>query len=698
MKILLISKMLEKLVVIIIYAVSSHSSQSAAENVTIEKILDLTVFGQCNIYLKRFWDSQQTLDLTEKFIHVQQENRKDYALTSIENATHVFSGVSPTVSLFEGCVLTVLVGVNPKYGEVLDILMINNNYTYSSTPFSTYILISPAYQADSDVIYPRFTMLYLPVRVFYLLLPILQNDDLNLYTRPYLLVCAHCGESSWVKLMSGSSDLAYISSLNFSSSWSRNNVQILNKFVVGYDLTGCDEGPWLIAYQSTPIVSSWRDVCFHMYSFMDVLVRSVGRNLTLSSKSERDISDKRFFGHIEKGYISDQRFSGGFPDAASVWFQQVGIGQLYFCDCNPKSQSELLKAWVTPFERSVWLGLIIIFLLLSLLIGVKLQVGKLNTKNITAKDFVAPILAIAGIFLRQEGKKIGNQRLLLLTSFCVGVILLLYENFVTSKLVVPPPKLEYNFSGLLMAAGSKVIYSGEDSPTSLELIELETEALKWNITYLKAQFQFNGELHRRKPPLENGTILSYFGFYSAVDSDDELRKLKLLNNKCHCYIVNHEFRHVNAYIRFSLFQRKRFISILKILLESGIFSFFNEKIRKHENDILLTKLSRWLENDIIHSDFFVREETRMGVIKLENLKFIFVIFGGLEFLAVNIFILKEIGLRMSYVYCKVIVLKCWRAIWSVNYARLANRLSSFNFIRKTFKVVRGSILKTFSWK
>jgi hypothetical protein len=339
------------------------------------------------------------------------------------------------------------------------------------------------------------------------------------------------------------------------------------------------------------------------------------------------------------------------------------------------------------------------FLLLNLLVGVKLQVGKLNSKSSSVKDFVAPILAIAGIFLRQEGTKIRNQSLLLLTSFCVGVILLLYENCVTSKLVVPPPKLEHNFSGLLMAAGSKVIYTGEDSPTSLELIELETEALKWNITYLKAQFQCNGELHRRKPPLENGTILSYFGFYSALDNDRLLRTLKLLNNKCHCYIVNHAFRHVHAYIFVLLFQRKRFISVLNILRETGIFSFFNERIRKHSRDILFTKLSWWLENDIVHSDFFVHEESGIiRVIKFENLKFILVIFGGMEFLAVNIFILKEIGLRVSYVYCKVIVLKCWRAIWSVNYARLANRLCSFNFIRKTFKVVRGSLLKTFSWK
>jgi hypothetical protein len=309
MKLSSINKMLEKLVVIIIYAVSIHSSQSAAENVTIEKILDLTVFGQCNIYLKRFRDDQIYLDLTEKIIHVQQQNRKDYALTSIQNNTNLFSGLSPTVSLFEGCVLNVLVGVNPKYGEVLDIFMIDNNYTYSSTPFSTYILISPAYQADSDVIYPRFAMLYLPVRVFYLLLPILQNDDLNLYTRPYVLVCAHCGESSWVKIMSISSDLAYISSLNFSSSWSRNNVQIINEFADGYDLTGCEEEPWLRGYPSSFNISSRRDVCFDKYSFMDVLVRSVGRNLTLSAKSERDISDKRLLGDINEAYNSDPIFS-----------------------------------------------------------------------------------------------------------------------------------------------------------------------------------------------------------------------------------------------------------------------------------------------------------------------------------------------------------------------------------------------------
>jgi hypothetical protein len=694
MKMFSINKMLEKLVVIIIYAVSLHSSQSAAENVTIEKILDLTVFGQCNIYLKRFRDNQMFLDLTEKIIHVQQENRKDYALTSIENYTHLFPGLSPTVSLFEGCVLNVLVGVSPNDGKILDILMINNNYTYSSTPFSTYILITPAYQADAPVIYPRFTMLYLPVRVFYLFVPTLQNDDVNLYTRPYGLVCAHCEEWSWGKIMSVNSNLAYISSLNFSSSWSRNNVQIIDEFADGYDLTGCDEGPWLGGYHSRFIISSRRDVCFYTYSFMDVLVRSVGRNLTLSAKSEIDISDKRFSGHIYEAYVTDPIFT----QAASAWFQYVSIGKLHFCDCNPKSQRELLKAWVTPFERSVWLSMMIMFLLLNLLVGVKLQIGKLNSKSSRVKDFVVPILAIAGIFFRQEGAKIGNQSLLLLTSFCVGVILLLYENFVTSELVVPPPKLEHNFSGLLTAAGSKVIYTGEDSPTNAELIELETEALKWNIKYLKSQFELKKEIHSASPPLQNGTILSYFRFYSAVDSDLELRKLKLLYNKCHCYIVNHAFKHVHEYILSHLFQRKRFISVLNILRETGIFSFFNENIRKQYSDIKLTKLSRWLENDIVYSDFFVHEETRMGVIKLENLKFILVIFGGMQFLAVNIFILKEVGLRVSYIYCKVIVLKCWRAIWSVNYARLANRLCSFNVIRKTFKVVRGSILKTFSWK
>jgi hypothetical protein len=683
--------MLEKLVVIIIYAVSIHSSQTAAENVTIENILDLTVFGQCNIYLKRFRDNQWSLDLTEKIIHVQQENRKDYALTSIENATHLFPGLSPTVSLFEGCVLNVLVGINSKDLKILDNLMIKNNYTYSSTPFSTYILITPAHQANADVIYRRFTMLYFPVRVFYLFVPIFPDDDVNLYTRPYVLVCAPCGKS-WAKKMTVSSDLAYISSLNFSSSWSRNNVQIIDGFANGYDLTGCDDGPWLRGYHSRFFISSRRDVCLYKYSFMDVLVRSVGRNLTLSAKSEIDISDKRFSGHIYEAYVTDPKFS----HAASAWFQVVSIGKLHFCDCNPKSQKELLKAWVTPFEGSVWLSLMIVFLLLNLLVGVKLQVGKSNSKSSCVKDFVVPILAIAGIFLRQEGTKIGNQSLLLLTSFCVGVILLLYENFVTSKLVVPPPKLEHNFSGLLMAAGSKVIYTGEDSPTNPELIELETEALKWNITYSKAQFELNNELDDWNPPLENGTILSYFAFHSAVASDVQLRKLKLIYNKCHCYIVNHAFKHVHEYILSHLFQRKRFISVLNILRETGIFSFFNEK--KQYSDIKLTKLSRWLENDIVHSDFFVHEETRMGVIKLEKLKFILVIFGGMEFLAVNIFILKEIGLRVSYVYCKVIVLKCWRAIWSVNYARLANRLCSFNVIRKTFKVVRGSILKTFSWK
>jgi hypothetical protein len=133
--------MLGKVLSVVIFTISIHVSQAVAENVTIEKILDLSVFGNCNIYLKRFRDDQGTVDLTEKLILVQQELRKEYALTCIDNATRILPIATPTVSLFEGCVLHIIVGIVPYHLMRLHTFMVINNYTYSSTPFSTYILI-----------------------------------------------------------------------------------------------------------------------------------------------------------------------------------------------------------------------------------------------------------------------------------------------------------------------------------------------------------------------------------------------------------------------------------------------------------------------------------------------------------------------------------------------------------------------------
>jgi hypothetical protein len=642
--------------------ISIYVSQAVAKNVTIEKILDLSVFGNCNIYVKRFRDDQGTVDLTEKLILVQQDLRKDYALTCIDNATRVLPIATPTASLFESCVLNIIVGIVPYHLMRLHTFMFINSYTYSSTPFSTYILIPDMLKASEFLIYPYFAILVLPVRVFYLLVSTLPNDDVNLYARPYVLVCAHCGGSTMLQNIAVSTDLAYVSSLNFSSSWLRNDVQFVTGLIQRqFDLTGCEHSPW------KDVSASYRNsiprFCNDEFALMDVLVRSFNSNLTLSSRYRREETDNRFSGHISKGYLSNPQFH----HAASTWFLDVSVGVLSFCDCNPKSQKELLNAWVKPFRRSVWLCLIITFLLLCLTLEAKLHIGNKYINKRSSKDYVVPFITVAGIFLRQQGSKIGNQALVLLSSFCVGLILSLYENCVTSELVVPPAKFEHNLSSLLMIAESKVIYTGPEPHTNPDLVELKIETKKWNIKLSKDQLQWDRELHQKDLPLENGTRLSYFGFCSAVESGILLSKIKLQNNKCHCYLVKHAFRQRGLYLIFELFLRNRFAFICNILRENGILSFFSEKHRKHNINIFHTKLRRLMEKRMIRSDFFLREGPKMELINLESMYFIFVIFGGMGFLAVNIFILMEIDWLLLYVKTKGLVLKCVQPLCSFNY-------------------------------
>jgi hypothetical protein len=644
--------MLHKLLLINIYAVLSNFPLYLADSLTIEKTLDLTYFGTCNIYLKRFHENQVSVDLTEKLVHVQHKFRKDYALTLIDNATREFSMVSPTESLIEGCVLNIIIGIIPNDADRLDIFIKDNDYTYCSTPFSTYILIP-----DPSIRKVRFDLnplVRLPVRVFYLLVSSLQNDDINLYRRPYVLVCAQCGESSWAKGLVVNSELAYVSSLNFSSSWLRNDVQIINRFHDGYDITGCEHGPWMDF--SEPYEGSKRRFCNDNLAFMDLLVRSVESNLTVSAWYKTDFSDERF-----AGYLSFYRrlLQPSFSDAAASWFDHVGIGVLHFCDCNPKSQKEMLKAWVKPFDASVWLCLMITFLLLSLTVAVKLNVynGFTITRNRRIKDFFVSFMTVAGIYLRQEGAIVGNRCLLLLTSFCIGVILSLYENCVTSELVVPPAKFEHNLSSLLIVPDSKVIYSGPNSSENVDLIELQLETHKWNIKYSETQLELNDELHNKNLPMLNGTCLSYFAFYPPVEIDLLLLKSKYMNNKCHCYMVKHEFIPRESYFVFELFVRNKFASTLNILRESGIYLFFLEGLRKNSNSRFLAKLRRWLEDDNYHSDFFVREEPSMELIELVNLYFILVTCGGIGVIAVCIFTLKQMDWLALFVYYKGLISK-----------------------------------------
>jgi hypothetical protein len=680
-----INKMFRTSVSIIIYTILVYVPKSSAEKVTVENILDLSVFGPCNINLKWFREHQLAVDLIEEIVLVQQKRRKDYSLITIDNATRRVPMVSPTIGLFEGCVLNIIVGLGIFDGIRQDNFMYQNNYTYSSTPFSTYILIPYTYMADEIVMLPTFAMLELPVRVFYLLVPMLPDDDVNLYTLPYVLVCAPCGES-WAKKMAVSSRLAYVSSLNFSSSWSRNDVQITDGYTEG-NITGCDYAPWMRL-----------TACTHSFPLMDVLVRSIELNLTSSAKYKKDHWDNRFLGYIVGYYL----YYPSFENAASSWFDDTAIGGIYFCDCNPKSQMEMLTAWGAPFGRSVWVGLVITFLLLSLTIGIKLRIGKGYAKTCSVKDCIVPFFIVAGLHLRQQGSKVGNQILVILSSFCIGVVLSLYENSVTSKLVVPPPKFEHNLSSLLMTARAKVIYGGSNSSTNGNLMQLKTQTKKYNIQYSKDRFELNNvEFHDKALPLENQTRLAYFGVYSAVESDIRLRKITLENNKCHCYIVKHTFRKTGHYIYFGLLLRKRFISILNALRQSGITYFFNEKYRKYEGNLILAKLRRLSEEKKYHSDFFAREELGPDLIQLGNLHFLLVIFGGMELLAVIIFTLTEMDWVMLYNRSQLFARKCLHAIRSVNYVRIANRLCTCRLIRRKFRtcaIKGGSILKMYSWR
>jgi hypothetical protein len=148
---------------------------------------------------------------------------------------------------------------------------------------------------------------------------------------------------------------------------------------------------------------------------MDVLVRCVEPNVTLSTKYEKDVLDKGFSGHLEKGYLSDPHFD----DASVMWFPEPAVGRLYHGDCYPKSQNVMFNAWFAPLRKSVWLCLMITILLLSLTLMAQLRFGKMYSTDNNTKGYVASFITFAGLYLRQQGSKIAVQGLVVLSSFCI---------------------------------------------------------------------------------------------------------------------------------------------------------------------------------------------------------------------------------------------------------------------------------------
>jgi hypothetical protein len=350
----------------------------------------------------------------------------------------------------------------------------------------------------------------------------------------------------------------------------------------------------------------------------------------------------------------------------------------------------MLNAWVTPFSRSVWLGLVITYLLLSVTVGAQLQAGKICGNKASPDDYTVPFITVAGLFLRQEGANVECQSLLTLTSLFIGIILSQYENYVTSELVVPPPKFEHNLSSLMMSAGVKLIYSGSEIAINADPIELQTQLRKWSITYSKEQLELNNGLYRLGLPLFNGTRLAYFGYYSAAEIDLRLRFLKLVNNKCYCYIVKHTFRPRETYITFELFLRNRFASIANVLRQSGIIQLFSESFYNYEIARGRIQLRRRLEKSANHLDFFVSEGPRLAeIIKLENLHFIFVLFGGMVFVAVNTFMLEQVNWLSLWDNCK-------HSIRSGNCFSLTTDFSLLS-LKIEAQAIRNTIKKIFSW-
>jgi hypothetical protein len=362
----------------------------------------------------------------------------------------------------------------------------------------------------------------------------------------------------------------------------------------------------------------------------------------------------------DTGYIQLGIFYNvvNFRKASNCWYQRKGHGHIFYCICKSTAQRRLIyEGWIGSFAPSVWLGILITILAVSILVACKSSKTpktKTSFAFLFKKHFLVSVFDVLSLFLRQG--KLKKNLLILLSTFIAAILLASYENFMTSGIITPEPPKHHTLNSL-MEAGYNLLYDMDSSRNIVKQI-LEEHMLKSNIKYHTQQIKLghaSAFISMKAMDTNNTQYLSYFGWHSDIAGKAWLGRMQLYNKGCNCFILKDGFHEVPTYIDINHFLRSRFQRTLNRLQEDGLFSFFERTCPDIAHSLEKNRIRRRLsakESVNSNSDYSIGAEFgSTDYIGSPGLNVIFYSLIFWSFFWTVLFFLAELNYFVAFVCC-----------------------------------------------
>jgi hypothetical protein len=536
---------------------------------------DLTVFGPCVIHIKQFSDKITSIDLTSRIISATSVNG-GYNFFSIFNGTHPYPQIQPVASISEKCTVNVIIDFNAIQYLRLFLFMDANRYTFNSKPLSVYVLVV---RASYIAIFPLTVTL--PASIFVLKAPYNLMDTTAMESNKlFLYYCMLCAKP--IQSISSSTDIRILNDTHYQSKWVFPQ-QYIHALTTRYtsttrDISNCETliwQRWLASYidRQDPVFRA----CRRSYAFFDLLARREQGNLTVYLETDLTAFQDGYTGYISEGIWNKDTFM--HPSVGSnAYFLLFASGTIFYCNCDRLSERSSINKWVNCLPTNLWRFLIgLVMLMLCLNIGQDI----FRTGRLCVKDVCILFVDLIAIILRQ-----GDNRSTIIIVFCLTVFVIsnVYENGLTSEIIVPEEKSIFDLKQLI-SSGYTILYpGGKQSDNRLaNTLQDVYEIINQSKTHIASEnLQAYSDRHDESEESLDFVYNEKVGMYGLRTPRLQQQAHKILRSVapsfCMCTNVRDLHQNRQMLLAFNHRLRCRFSYYMDLLIQSGINQLFDNEL------------------------------------------------------------------------------------------------------------------------
>jgi hypothetical protein len=401
-------------------------------------------FGTSTVHVKSFSSSISSVIFVNKFIISNQ----DRAVWTLWPSPHNESQIPrPFYTFNEHCTINVVVEMpSPNSKDLKSMARYMRNTTFPfRAGYSHSIFIQIKFKCDYRVGDQSLT---LPLSLFLYFVDCPTVNDLKARF-PHVYVSPYCGAGFRNKMLN-----------NSLSTYGGETLVKYKDECWKEDLGFLSQRPILVEKNNWPqkancLQTRWKadDISADLVycQMTDFLMIHVVHGLRLNYTYDKDIKLRKypsvektrgwffldnFFGGNGKGKIYDlilDHYTGRF-------YLDISRSHFIWCDFTiPKEEDMSFLAWFSPFRVEVWLGFLACIIGISLCLALKDITADRLQNNLSFVEYATSmcrgLFIIVRIILRQNVDMLST--IMLIFSFATMVITSLFENTVTSDLIVP---------------------------------------------------------------------------------------------------------------------------------------------------------------------------------------------------------------------------------------------------------------------